>query len=161
MATESAKNEIHLCRINTVNYPLFANLVAWRLNGEEASSTEACIPSDVPAAVRSAIARPDYWLFTAVCQARMIGWISLYYLPKVGKYNGHGHLYVDELWVAPAFRQHGAAKLLMKQAETCALSCGAVGIRLYVNTENPEAQALYAALGYEGSSTAFFKEKHL
>ena len=25
----------------------------------------------------------------------------MFYMAKVGKYNGHGHIYVDELWVEP------------------------------------------------------------
>lgn len=38
-------------------------------------------------------------------------------MPKVGKYNGFGHVYVDELWIHPSYRRNGLAYELMKKAE--------------------------------------------
>lgn len=48
---------------------------------------------------------------------RYVGWISLIYMPKAGKWNGHGHIYVDELWIEPSFRGQGLAKALMRKAD--------------------------------------------
>jgi len=90
---------------------------------------------------------------------RFVGWISFIYLPKVGKYRGHGHVYVDELWIEPSYRRNGLAKALLVKADELAQKLSAKGIRLYVNTENPGAQRLYQEHGFEMTGTAYFCEK--
>ena len=37
----------------------------------------------------------------------MVGWISLVFMPKLSRWQGAGALYVDELYVEPAFRRTG------------------------------------------------------
>lgn len=95
------------------------------------------------------LANPNLYVFAAASDGIFVGWISLAYLPKVGKFEGHGHIYVDELWVDPAYRRGGVAKMLMKQAEILAERKEAAGIRLYVNTENSGALSLYQLCGYK------------
>ena len=81
------------------------------------------------------------------------------YIPKVGRWKGNGHVYVDELWVEPSFREQGVAKALMKKADELKTELDATGIRLYVNVNNPIAQRLYGSCGYREDGQAYFMEK--
>lgn len=72
---------------------------------------------------------------------------------------GHGHVYVDELWVEPDFRGRGLAKALMQKAEELKTELKAAGVRLYVNVNNPSAHKLYETCGYREDGQAYFMEK--
>lgn len=90
---------------------------------------------------------------------KFVGWISLVYIPKVRKFNGHGHIYIDELWIEPSYRNNGLAKALMRKADEIAEELCATGIRLYVSEDNSNAWNLYKRCGYKESGKAFFMEK--
>jgi ribosomal protein S18 acetylase RimI-like enzyme len=62
---------------------------------------------------------------------------------KIGRLNGLGHIYVDELWVEPIYRKQGIAGKLMKKADELLNTTASAGVRLYVNTENLSAKGLY------------------
>ena len=96
-----------------------------------------------------------------MAQGRMVGWISLVFMPKLSRWQGAGALYVDELYVEPAFRRQGIARALMVWAERRAKTLGTACLRLYVNLENPAAKALYASMGYLERGSADFMEKPL
>ena len=80
-------------------------------------------------------------------------------MPKIGKWKGHGHVYVDELWVAPTFREQGLARALMEKADDLKAELEATGIRLYVNVNNLAAKKLYESCGYHEVGQAYFMEK--
>lgn len=80
-------------------------------------------------------------------------------MPKVGKWKGHGHIYVDELWVEPNFRGQGLAKALMKKADELKMELEATGIRLYVNVNKTAAKKLYERCGYLEEGQAYYMEK--
>ena len=142
-------------RITEQNYPKFDDMLFWRENG-----TERVTPSqEVTADVRKDLQNQNLYVYAAEVEGRYVGWISLVYIPKVSKWKGHGHVYVDELWVAPEYRGHGFAKVLMKKAEELKTKLAAVGVRLYVNVENPEAKALYETCGYQNEGQAIFMAK--
>ena len=56
---------------------------------------------------------------------------------------------LNDLFVAPAFRQHGIARLLLSAADEHARNSGAIGIGLETQHTNEVAQALYKSFGYE------------
>ena len=143
-----------ILNIDRSSYHLFAGLVHWRTTGRQEPD-----PLPPSASVLDELDNPNLRLYVASAEGTPAGWISLLYLPKVGKWNGRGHIYVDELWVAPPFRRRGLARLLLAQAGELAREWDASGIRLYVNTENPAAQSLYASAGFVPSGTACFMEK--
>ena len=146
---------MEIVKITEENYAQLEDLVFWRQNGRERAPT-AQPPS--PAVVQ-ALADPDLALYAAREDGRLVGWISLLYQPKVHKWQGRGHIYVDELWVQPEYRRRGVAKALMQLADQMAASRNAHGVRLYVNVENPGAKALYEGCGYHPSGQAYFMEK--
>lgn len=82
-----------------------------------------------------------------------------YISTKVGKYNGKGHIYVDELRIQPLYRKQGLAKELMNKADELAIAMKATGIRLYVNTDNPTALNLYEKCRYDCACSAYLMEK--
>ena len=142
-------------KIDADRYPLFDDMVFWREHGFERE------PSQMPVTepIRKELANPNLYLYAVMADGRYVGWISLIYLPKVGRWKGRGHVYVDELWVAPEFRGQGLAKALMKKADALKTELEAAGIRLYVNVDNPAAKKLYERCGYLEDGQAYFMGK--
>jgi ribosomal protein S18 acetylase RimI-like enzyme len=56
---------------------------------------------------------------------------------------------LNDLFVAPAFRKQGVAKLLMNQAKELAIQTASKGLSLSTAVDNHAAQQLYESLGYE------------
>lgn len=143
-------------KIDINNYSLFDDMVFWRESGFERA------PSKTPASeqMKKELENPNLYVYAVMAEGRYVGWISLTYLPKLGsRWNGHGHVYIDELWVEPAFRGKGVAKALMKKADDLKMALEATGIRLYVNVNNPAAKKLYEQCGYREDAQAYFMEK--
>jgi ribosomal protein S18 acetylase RimI-like enzyme len=147
---------LNIVRVNADNYTRFDDMVFWRKNGIERTS----LVQSLPVAILNELQNDNLHVYAAEIDGRFVGWISLIYLPKVGAWGGRGHVYVDELWVAPEFRRQGIAKQLMKQADELAERMHALGVRLYVNSENPSAKALYDGCGFERACTAYMMEKN-
>ncbi len=143
-------------KVEECNYHLFDDMVFRRDTGLERKQSY----SPVPQAVKQELKNPNYYVYAVLAEDRYVGWISLTYIPKVGKWKGHGHAYVDELWVDPNYRRRGLAKALLQKADELKEKLNAVGIRLYVNTQNPAAQKLYEECGYKKDGQAYFMEKY-
>lgn len=144
-------------RVNESNYRLFDDMVFRRENGTD---REVSLPTVSPD-VKQELKNTNFYIYAVLLEDKYVGWISLIYIPKVGRWGGHGHIYVDELWVEPSCRRQGLAKALMRKADELKTAMKASGIRLYVNVQNPEARKLYEACGYKEDGQAFFMEKYL
>ena len=143
-------------RIDTENYALFDDMVFWRQNGFERETSQTPIKEQM----QKELANPNLYVYAVKVENRYVGWISLVYIPKIGsRWKGHGHVYVDELWVEPGFRGRGYAKALMKKVDELKIELQATGIRLYVNVNNPSARKLYDICGYQEDGQAYFMEK--
>ena len=151
--------EYSIVRVDKDNYALFDDMVFFRMNERERTPEEKAEPRDF-ATVYAALSDKNLRVYAAEAGGRFVGWVSAVYIPKVGRYNGKGHLYIDELWTAPAFRRHGIAYALMNEAERAAREMGTAGLRLYVGGDNPDALALYAKCGYrDRGGGAHFMDK--
>lgn len=149
--------KIQIEKISSQNYSQFDDMVFWRENGHER------IPSSSPISERmqQELNNPNLYVYAALAEGRYVGWISLVYIPKIGsRWNGHGHVYVDELWVQPNYRGRGYAKALMQKADELQKQLEATGVRLYVNVNNPTARRLYETCGYLEDGQACFMEKN-
>ena len=147
---------VKIDRIDIYNYPRFDDMVFWRENGYERTPSQA----PVPERMKQELSNPDLHVYALEVENRYVGWISLVYIPKIGsRWKGRGHVYVDELWVAPGFRGRGYAKALMAKADELKALQDATGIRLYVNVNNPTAQKLYERCGYQEDGQAHLMEK--
>lgn len=142
-------------KINENNYSLFDDMIFWRENGFERSPLQTPISEQI----KKELTNPNLYIYAVMAGGRYVGWISLIYMPKVGKWKGQGHIYVDELWIEPNFRGCGLAKALMQKAEELKIQLNATGIRLYVNVNNPTARKLYQSCGYGEDGQAYFMEK--
>ena len=90
-------------RITEDNYTLFEDMIYWRQNGMEREPSREPVSEQIQKELRD----PNLYVYAAMKEGRYIGWISLVYIPKIGKWGGHGHVYVDELWVAEQYRRQG------------------------------------------------------
>ena len=147
--------DFRIDRIDADNYSRFDDMVFRRVNGFEREPSGA----PVPERIRRELENPNLHVYAAMVDGRYVGWISLVYIPKIGKWNGRGHVYVDELWVSPGFRRQGLAKALLQKADGLKDELDAAGVRLYVNTNNPAAQRLYEQCGFREDGQAYFMEK--
>ncbi|MBE6816070.1 MAG: GNAT family N-acetyltransferase [Ruminococcaceae bacterium] len=142
-------------KIDENNHSLFDDMVFWRENGYEREPSQEPVSEQI----KKELLNPDLYVYAVKVDGRYVGWISCVYIAKVGKWKGHGHIYVDELWVEPSFRGNGFAKALLKKADELKDKFNATGIRLYVNVNNPVAQNLYETCGYVEDGRAIFMEK--
>lgn len=152
--------EIEIIKVDNQNYSMFDDMVFWRLNERERTTIEKAEAEGKDFRdVYLALVNPNLFVYAALDGDKFVGWISVVYIPKVGRLNGLGHIYVDELWVEPTYRNQGVAKKLMEKADELLNSTSSAGIRLYVNTENPNAKMLYEKCGFSESGSAYFMEK--
>lgn len=147
--------EHKIVKVDAGNYSRFDDMVYWRMNGSERLPAKEATQPDI----LKELANPDLFIYAVEVDNRFVGWISLIYMPKVGRFSGHGHIYVDELWVEPSFQRNGFAFELMKWADVLKEEKCAAGRRLYVNLDNPGAKKLYEKCGFVDTGSACFMEK--
>ena len=66
--------------------------------------------------------------------------------------------WIQSVYVAPDARGRGVLRALYDAARREALAAGSGGLRLYVDTTNIRAQAVYAALGMNGDHYRVFED---
>src|SRR5262245_24072231 len=66
--------------------------------------------------------------------------------------------WIQSVYVVPSARRHGIFRALYEHARSEARAQGAGGLRLYVDTTNSRAQAVYAALGMKGDHYRVFED---
>jgi len=76
--------------------------------------------------------------------------LSLFF-PSFSTWFGKPGLYVQDLYVAPAFRGQGVADLLMRETARLARSRGATYLRLSVDRANEPARRFYQRIGMKWS----------
>ena len=66
--------------------------------------------------------------------------------------------WIQSVWVVPEARRQGVLQMLFATVRQEAQRAGAGGLRLYVDTTNTRAQAVYAALGMKGEHYRVFED---
>jgi GNAT superfamily N-acetyltransferase len=66
--------------------------------------------------------------------------------------------WIQSVYVMPNARRHGVFRALYAEVRQRAADAGAVGLRLYVETENQRAQATYGGLGMAACHYAMYEE---
>jgi len=97
-------------------------------------------------------ARP-YWLLLARAEGEPAGYLFAVRIPKAD--HRGGFLFVDELYVRPAYRRQGLGQGLVAQIQALASQLGLAGVRLLVRLENEAGRALYRRCGFQESQTGF------
>jgi ribosomal protein S18 acetylase RimI-like enzyme len=87
-------------------------------------------------------------VFLAVDEAGAegLGFVLLY--PSFNSVAARPTWILHDLFVGPAWRRQGIARVLMEAARRLAIDSGADGLSLSTGTGNLTAQSLYEALGY-------------
>ena len=91
--------------------------------------------------------RGESVVFFAQLGRSSVGFVQLY--PGFSSLSLGKAWVLNDLYVAPEARGHGAARLLMEAARRHGVRTGAVRIELATAKTNRAARALYDALGYE------------
>jgi len=152
--------EYSIVRVNKNNYSMFDDMVFYRGHGRYKSEEEMKAEQDY-SSYYTALETPSFYVFAVEIEEKFVGYIFINYLPKVGSTNGRGWLFIDDLWVNPDFRRKGIADELMKKADSLSKEMNTLGLRLYVNIENPGGISLYEKCGYSqtfGESMLMQKE---
>jgi len=66
--------------------------------------------------------------------------------------------WIQSVYVSPDSRRHGVFRALYRHVRDEAKAAGAGGLRLYVDTTNTRAQAVYSALGMNGDHYRVFED---
>jgi GNAT superfamily N-acetyltransferase len=66
--------------------------------------------------------------------------------------------WIQSVYVVPGARRHGVYRALYAHVRQAARDAGAGGLRLYVDTTNTRAQAVYTALGMNGDHYRVFED---
>ena len=156
--------EYAIVRVDKDNYTMFDEMIFYRENNRERNEYEKNEAHDF-STVYETLTNENLYVYAAQYKNIFVGWISIVYIPKVSWTKGKGHLYIDELWVNPSYRNKGIAKALMLEADKLVMNAAKpniLGIRLYVDANNEEALPLYKKCGYRGvNDDAVFMEKEL
>jgi ribosomal protein S18 acetylase RimI-like enzyme len=142
---------------NKANYPLFEDMVRWRMKGSELTDAEklANRQNDFSVALKE-LEHRGFFSYGAICDGRFVGWISMMYTAKIGPRWKKGMVYVDEIWVAPEYRNRGIAKELIQKAFECQKKTRAIEVRLYVGSDNAAALKVYKSCGMREAGPASF-----
>lgn len=150
--------DIVIERISRNNYHMYDDMVFWRINGFERTDEQKESNKNINfKGAFSELENHGFYTFAALDDGRFVGWITLIYIPKIGKWS-KGIIFVEELWTAPEFRRKGIAMKLMQKAFEVQQETGAIKIRLY--TDNIPAQKLYEKCGLEVTNKAVFMESN-
>ncbi|MBD2058653.1 GNAT family N-acetyltransferase [Oculatella sp. FACHB-28] len=90
--------------------------------------------------------KKDSTIFVVQDDGHIVGFTQLY--PSFSSVSMKRIWILNDLFVSPAWRNKGVAKLLLRAAEDFARKTEAVRITLATQTSNTAAQALYESLGY-------------
>lgn len=94
-----------------------------------------------------------HWLFLARREGRPAGYALAVRIPKADE--RLGFLFVDELYVLPAYRRRGVGRALLVEIQALARRLGLAGVRLLVRPGNRPARRLYRAAGFRESAAVF------
>ncbi len=113
---------VEIERITEKNYPLFDDMIHWRMSGQERSAEEKSQNEKREFIKQSnELKRQGFWVYAARHQGRYVGWIACLYIPKVGVWE-QGVVFVDELWVAPSFRDSAWVDTFWPKRLICKMS---------------------------------------
>lgn len=114
--------------------------MAWETEGKRLD------PETLARGVRAVFAEPRRGIYLVAEQAGVpVGCLMITY--EWSDWRCGDFWWIQSVYVAPDARRGGVFRALYTEVTSMAERAGAVGVRLYVETENARAQATYAGLG--------------
>jgi ribosomal protein S18 acetylase RimI-like enzyme len=95
-----------------------------------------------------------YWV--AELEGRVVGQLLITF--EWSDWRNRMVWWIQSVYVAPDARGRGVLRTLYDAARREAMAAGSGGLRLYVDTTNIRAQAVYAALGMNGDHYRVFED---
>ncbi len=120
----------------------------------DANSTQTvseAILTDLVARIRRKLKQGIYWGFTAIDNNHPVGVV---FVDRIEPQK----LYIDNLYVRPAYRQQGIGRCLLQRVDALADELRCPSIELTVTAQNHSAVQLYESLGY---STTRYRMRRL
>jgi GNAT superfamily N-acetyltransferase len=104
--------------------------------------------------ILNGLAPGRYWL--AEQEDRIVGQLSITF--EWSDWRNRMVWWIQSVYVIPDARQRGVFRALHAHVRREAQAAGAGGLRLYVDTTNTRAQAVYAAVGMDGAHYRVFEQ---
>ncbi len=132
------------------------NLCAWNAAMAWETEHKHLAPDCLRRGVAGVFAEPGRGLYlVAEVDGKPVGCLMLTH--EWSDWRGGPFWWIQSVYVVAAARRHGVFRELYRAAEQRAREAGAVGLRLYVETENATAQATYAGLGMQRCHYAMYE----
>ncbi|CAM5298771.1 N-acetyltransferase family protein [Rhodanobacter lindaniclasticus] len=125
-----------------------ADLVAWNVAMARETERKALDPATVRRGVEAVLEQPrrGFYLVAEVDGAAAGGLLVTY---EWSDWRNGDFWWIQSVYVVPAARRGGIFRALHAAVAQRAAAAGAVGLRLYVETENQRAQQTYEGLGMQ------------
>lgn len=125
-----------------------AELVAWNAAMAWETEHKQLDPVILERGIRGVFEQPRRGFYLiAECDGVAVGSLLVTY--EWSDWRCGDFWWIQSVYVIPAARRGGVFRALYAAVEQRAAAAGAVGLRLYVETENQRAQATYADLGMQ------------
>jgi len=125
-----------------------ADLVAWNAAMAWETEHKRLDPETLQAGVRGVLEQPRRGFYlVAERAAAAVGCLLVTY--EWSDWRNGDFWWIQSVYVTPAARRDGAFRALYAAVTQRATAAGAVGLRLYVETENRHAQQTYEGLGMQ------------
>jgi GNAT superfamily N-acetyltransferase len=123
-------------------------IAAWNIAMAWETESKALDPATIGRGVRAVFDEPRRGFYLiAELDGAAVGCLLVTY--EWSDWRCGDFWWVQSVYVAPEARRAGVFRGLYAHVKAMAGGAGAVGVRLYVETENERAQATYAGLGME------------
>jgi GNAT superfamily N-acetyltransferase len=124
------------------------SLLAWNAAMAWETESKRLDPAVLERGIAGIFARPQRGFYLiAESDGAAVGSLMVTY--EWSDWRGGDFWWIQSVYVAPAARRGGVFRALYAGVAQRAAAAGAVGLRLYVETENAGAQATYAGLGMQ------------
>lgn len=135
-------------RIRSATLADLPDLAAWNAAMAWETERKQLDPATLESGVRGVLEQPQRG-FYLVAERTGVAIGSLLVTYEWSDWRNGDFWWIQSVYVLPAARRGGAFRALYAEVERRAAAAGAVGLRLYVETENHRAQATYAGLGMQ------------
>ena len=115
--------EQRVVKVDKDNYFMFDDMIFFRGHGRYKNEEE--LPQrDYFPQYYAILDEKFFHTYAMEIGDKFVGYVCAVYIPKIGKRENNGFLFVDDLWVNPSYRKMGIAEKLMQKVEDLAREQG-------------------------------------